>query len=829
MEKLRLTRLDRVAAAATIWCALSALVALGALAPTATARAPTATAKVPFQPRIKGAMGIVPALGAPEIAVGSNPPVVYHGGSVMRNVTIHTIFWAPSGYHFDGPPTSGVLGYEPLVQRFFTDIAHDSGTTTDIYSVLRQYGDGTGPGQYAISYNAAADSIDDTDPYPPAGQQCASPQGVATCVTDLELEEEIDHEIGSGGSTARGLNNLWFIFLPPNVDTCTSPGECGSNVYGGYHSWSDLGSGVMIYAVIPDPLIEGTIPTGLDPEGNPDAEEAIGAAAHETIEAMTNPLGDAWMDPNGMEVADKCEVGPEIGTPLGYASDGSPYNELINGDEWLIQMMWSNAAGGCVQSSTATNSALPLAEVHLTQFSPVVSGSIGATTAKVGVTVVLERAGVAVGKVSTRTRSGGDWGPVALKSLTRAPVEAFGDDRDTVFVRYQAGGPPDDTILTGDGGNPFTESGWTGWFDLDHGFSVESGAGGGGVLIGPCSQTGALELMIGHTASQAPTNLCETETDVAIVGTGPIAPGAALSFESEDNRAVTPENPNGALVSLSVPLGEPNSVPSVLNDQVPFFPTGFPTCTADLRAQRVTCTGLVPGARYMLTRRRGHAIVRTKAGGLGATTAVGFPGGHGLRGGDVVTLRDAAHRTLSTLHVAHLRVNILGAETVIASGTCEPGDYYGPPPTSPPTNAGIGAAGIGGTGTICPLSGSAKGLPVAHIEQTDDLSGGVTFTDVPQLEFTTPSNGETLYGPFTALAGAGIPTPKHAVISSGARVAVTITPATGGSAVFHAANVNTAGGVPVPALSPGTYRAKWVLTDASGDTRTVLTRFVEES
>jgi hypothetical protein len=45
--------------------------------------------------------------------------------------------------------------------------------------------------------------------------------------------------------------------------------------------------------------------------------------------------------------------------------------------------------------------------------------------------------------------------------------------------------------------------------------------------------------------------------------------------------------------------------------------------------------------------------------------------------------------------------------------------------------------------------------------------------------------------------------------------------------VFHAANVDTASGVAVPALSTGAYGARWVVTDANGDTRTVQTRFFE--
>ena len=810
-----LTRLGSAAAAA-LTCV--ALCLLGALAP-------VAGAKTKFRPRIGGAMGIAPVPGGPDIAVGSSVPVVYHGGPVMRGVTVHTIFWAPAGFRFGGPPSAGALGYEQLVQRFFGDVAHDSGSTANVFSVLSQFGDTSGPGGYSIQYSAASGSIDDTNPYPHASQQCPSPAGVATCLTDLELRQEIDRVIQSSDPAARGLGNLWLIFLPPDVDTCTSIGSCGSNVYGGYHGSFDLGHGIGIYAVIPDPLIEATLPAGSDPQGNPDAESAINVAAHETVEAMTNPQGDGWMDPNGFEVGDKCEAGPQQGAPIGYAADGSPYNQLINGDKWLIQMMWSQAAAGCVQSSSVAAPAPALAQVRLTQFSPLVSGNIGVAKAKVEVTAVLLRANTLVAVADTRTRADGAWGPVPLVSLTRSRVVAFGDDRDEIDVAYGTGGPPGDAIVTGDGGNPFTQSGWTGWFDLDHGFAVQSGGSAGGVLVGPCTQTGRLRLTVGRARTESPTDLCGTETDVAVVSTGRIAAGTALHLESTDNRAVSAGSPNGALVSLTVPLGEANSISALGNSQIPFEPTGFPSCTADLRSQRVSCTGLVPGASYSLTRRRGRATRRATAGDSGTIKVAGLAAG--ITGGDVLTLRNSARRTLTALHVAHLRVHILGAQTTIASGVCEAGSYYGLPPTSPPTNAGIGAPGLAGSGTVCPPDGSARGLATGHIEQTDDLSGGMTVTEVPKLEFTTPSDGATLYGQFTALAGAGITTARGAVTSSPGPIALTITRASGGRAVFRAANVNTAGGVAVAALGLGTYTAKWVVTDANGDTRTVLTRFVE--
>ena len=111
----------------------------------------------------------------------------------------------------------------------------------------------------------------------------------------------------------------------------------------------------------------------------PEAQKVLDTVAHETIEAITDPVGTGWMDPNGEETADKCE-NPEEGTPLGFASDGSPYNQLIDGHPYLVQDVWSNPRKGCVQSSTAVGSTPPLHTVDLRQFSPSVSGTPTSST-----------------------------------------------------------------------------------------------------------------------------------------------------------------------------------------------------------------------------------------------------------------------------------------------------------------------------------------------------------------------------------------------------------------------------------------------------------------
>jgi hypothetical protein len=813
-------RVDRRVIIASVVTVAAVLILTPGSALAGPGTAPHGAPRPAFKPRVGFAMGLLPLHGAQDVATSPSIPVLYHGGSVMRNVTIHTVFWAPAGYHYNASPGGGAPGYVGLIQQFFSDAAHDSGSTANLFSLLDQYGDRSGDGSYQIQYDPAADSVADTQPYPTA--QCPSPAGVATCVTDLQVQREVDRLVGTAGPAARGLTNIYFVLLPPDVDECITIGTCGTTAFAGYHSAFSLGHGLTVYAAIPDPQIEFIPPPGSDPEGNPEAEETVDTLAHETIEAMTDPVGTGWMDPNGEETADKCE-NPEEGTPLGFAADNSPYNQLIDGHPYLIQDVWSNPRHGCVQNSTAVSSTPPLDTVDLRQFSSQVSGSFGARRRTL-VSVLVARAGVLVAVASAVTRADGSWGPLTLRGRDGHP-HAVGDDRDIVEILYGGGrgSLPPDIIQTGDGGNPFTEAGYTGWYDLDHGYAVSTRGGHTVYTIGPCGQTGVLVLRLGATLAPSPTDQCQTETDLASISVGRVSPGTPVTLSSEDNRAPTALEPDGALVRMTIALGEPGSVSAVGNGQLLVAPTGFPTCTAFERIRTVRCSGLVAHAAYHLVR-DGRTLGHGSAGRAGAVTI----GGLGLGGGDVVSLVNSTGRRLTSLHVAHLRVKLIGNETTVASGTCQAGEYWGPPVSKLPISAAVGD-GIAGSGMICPMGGHAKGLTAADIAQTDEFSGGQTVTKVPGIESTAPIQDETLYGSFVASAQSGLPGPHGSIAATGVPVALTIRAAGSRHRVFHAANVDTARGVNVSALAPGSYVATWVLRDAAGDTRTVTTRFADET
>ena len=248
-------------------------------------------------------------------------------------------------------------------------------------------------------------------------------------------------------------------------------GVAGRRSFAGYHSLADAGHGTFIYAIMIDTLIEQPPIAGADPEGNPEAESVIDTSAHETVEAITNPEGTGGWTRTGSRSPTSARPGRRHGEPLGYAPDGSPYNQLINGHEYDIQEMWSNAAKGCEQSARRPPRR-PAAPGRL--HAPVlalVSGSIGERQGRdVRSASLLIRAGAFVAEAAAVTRAGASRADAARPARRRARRSAT--TATSWSSNYGNGGPAPDLIATGGGGNPFTEAGYTDWFDLDTGFAL---------------------------------------------------------------------------------------------------------------------------------------------------------------------------------------------------------------------------------------------------------------------------------------------------------------------------------------------------------------------
>src|SRR5690242_10530142 len=281
----------------------------------------------------------------------------YNGGPVMPANTDYMLMWSPQGLGaYPGGFVSGIA-------RYFTDLAHDNGGTQNVDSVGPQYNDLTGAvANYDVSFGGV---LVDTDPYP--ASQCPANAPVTNCLTDAQIQQEIASFV-TGHNLPTDLSHEYFLLTPPHVESCfgndpaTNFDGCSAGIvpfrpyaaYCAYHG-NTTTSTMVFYANMPYDADnvhcqDGQYPNGLISDG-----EINGGLSHEHMESVTDPIpNDAWTigagDFHGAEIGDVC-VG-DMGTTLGTAPNGSPYNQVINGHTYWYQTEWSNYTHGCVQGLT---------------------------------------------------------------------------------------------------------------------------------------------------------------------------------------------------------------------------------------------------------------------------------------------------------------------------------------------------------------------------------------------------------------------------------------------------------------------------------------------
>lgn len=263
----------------------------------------------------------------------------YHNGPVMHTNRTYAIYWVPSGYSVSGD-------YVSVINRFFTDVAADSGRTSNVYYSDTQYTDAGGNAAYSSSFGGA---YVDTNPFPASG--CSDSVSETTvCLTDAQLQAEVTRVVNANG-WPRGGSSLYFLFTAKNVGSCTdsSASECSFSYYCAYHSWIGSGSSEVLYANMP---YADTSPSSCDAAPHPNGSEAdptINVTSHEHNEAITDPNGNAWYDLLGYENGDKCAW--DFGTNIGSTQYGG-YNQSINGNPYELQREYSNAHSTCVLTGT---------------------------------------------------------------------------------------------------------------------------------------------------------------------------------------------------------------------------------------------------------------------------------------------------------------------------------------------------------------------------------------------------------------------------------------------------------------------------------------------
>jgi len=305
---------------------------------------------------------------ADEPGFGGGTELHEEGGPVMHSVTTHVIYWDPSGRF--------TTTTKEIVEGFLGDVAHESGKPTNTFAIAGQYTDAAGNAAYDSRF---AGALVDTHAYPNAGN-CEVPKGehpgeieegpYSTCLFDGQLQSELESFVAKE-NLPRGPEQLYLLLTPHEVATCLEEefqGEqvCSNNFYCAYHSWIEPGSNEIIYADIPFSLLDSNFAKGCQADGleeiqlpNGDrgssdtetrfADVALKYLAHEYIESATDPLvgkETAWVDEEGLEIADKCNS-----VPFHFEFEGKKF-VIGEGEPGFDKKAFSPTLGGNAAAGT---------------------------------------------------------------------------------------------------------------------------------------------------------------------------------------------------------------------------------------------------------------------------------------------------------------------------------------------------------------------------------------------------------------------------------------------------------------------------------------------
>ncbi len=146
----------------------------------------------------------------------------YNGGPVMPSNTDYIVFWSPNGR--SAYPAEYISGLE----RYFKDLAHDSGGHANVDSVATQYNDLSGArSNYAVTFGGG---LMDTHPFPKS--QCPTNGAVIECMTDRQLQQELERFV-TERHLKRDLSHEYFLMTPPHVESCFSDNPNATPPFGG--------------------------------------------------------------------------------------------------------------------------------------------------------------------------------------------------------------------------------------------------------------------------------------------------------------------------------------------------------------------------------------------------------------------------------------------------------------------------------------------------------------------------------------------------------------------------------------------------------------------
>jgi hypothetical protein len=157
----------------------------------------------------------------------------------------------------------------------------------------------------------------------------------------------------TNGQLPKDPHGIYLFLSSYDVsESSTASGGSFCAQYCGYHYHFTIASVAYFYGFIGNPkrCLSGCAGKNVyaSPTGDVGTDGMLSVIAHELVEAMSDPLGNAWGDSSGEENADKCAF-----TYGNYyrLSNGAYYNMYAGGRYYLIQQNWNAKLQTCAMSA----------------------------------------------------------------------------------------------------------------------------------------------------------------------------------------------------------------------------------------------------------------------------------------------------------------------------------------------------------------------------------------------------------------------------------------------------------------------------------------------
>lgn len=288
---------------------------------------PGYTHGMPARRAHSGASAASPATPDPSIPPTADDNLAYTSGPIMKRTTTYLIFWDP-----------GNAVISQAVRDLETQFLQDLGGA--YYGIMSQYyGEAAdGSEEHVTPITNFGGSWDDSSTaYPHAGT-------TSDPLTDGDMRAEVRAAILANPDWNQGgLTSIYEVVVGEHVEFCEDSNHCTSGTPDSgicaYHGTFSVNGTDVIYASDGNDAGRNCGSTSPSPNDS-DADADVSTLSHETFEAITDPLGDAWRTPQGKnhqydEIGDLCQY--YYGTP-----DENGANLTLNGHAYRVQLEWSN-------------------------------------------------------------------------------------------------------------------------------------------------------------------------------------------------------------------------------------------------------------------------------------------------------------------------------------------------------------------------------------------------------------------------------------------------------------------------------------------------------